>query len=379
LIDLESGDNAFAFPMGSCIGTSKPKPTHQPGTIDIVPDTHNTGPVNTGGNTSPAFKGEIKMLLLGAGESGKSTIWKQMKLIHLEGFSEDDLQTSFKPAIVENVVQLLQGLVECVRDKGDQLQDNNKDFGASIVGAMVSFQEFQDKYTELLSLWHDPTIQATTNDPEAKLSLVLLDSAHYWYKHIERILKDDYQPTVKDIIKSRTKTTGIQEIIFEIDGYKFKLTDVGGQRSERKKWISCFQNLTAILFVVALSEFDQTLNEDNGTNRMSESIKLFRGVVGNDALHHVAMILFLNKEDLFTEKIKRSDLKKCFPEYSGPSGDKDAAFDYIKNQFISLNSNPNRKIYTQITVATDIDNIRMAMDSVKDIVIEHAISGGKSV
>jgi len=131
--------------------------------------------------------------------------------------------------------------------------------------------------------------------------------------------------------------------------------------------------------VVALSEYDQSLYEDGTTNRMSESIKLFRGVVGNDALHHVAMILFLNKEDLFSEKIKKSDLKKCFPDYTGPQGDKEAAFEYIKNQFISLNSNPNRKIFTQITVATDIDNIRTAMDNVKDIVIEHAVNGGKSL
>jgi len=317
------------------------------------------------------------MLLLGAGESGKSTIWKQMKLIHLEGFTDDELQTNFKPAIVENVVQLLQGLAECVRAKNEDLQDQNRDFSAGLLSTMVTYQDIAGKYAQLLSLWQDPQIQDVTKDPDAKLSLVLLDSAHYWYKHIDRILAQDYKPTIKDIIKSRTKTTGIQDIVFEIDGYKFKLTDVGGQRSERKKWISCFQNLTAILFVVALSEYDQTLNEDAGTNRMAESIKLFRGVVGNDALHHVAMILFLNKEDLFTEKIKRSELKKCFPEYNGPLGDKEAAFEYIKNQFISLNSNPNRKIYTQITVATDIDSIRLAMDNVKDIVIEHAVSGGK--
>jgi len=112
---------------------------------------------------------------------------------------------------------------------------------------------------------------------------------------------------------------------------------------------------------------------------MSESIKLFRGVVGNDALHHVAMILFLNKEDLFSEKIKRSDLRKCFPDYQGEPGDKEQAFEYIKNQFVSLNSNPNRKIYTQITVATDIDNIRRSMDIVKDIVIAHALNGGKAM
>jgi len=324
-------------------------------------------------------RNEIKMLLLGAGESGKSTILKQMKLIHLEGFSDDELITMYKPAIIENIVQLFQGLAECVKNKGEELQDQNVDFGKNLVDAIVTYQDYADKYPQLLDLWKDPKIQETANDPNAKLSLVLLDSAPYWYKHIDRILTPDYQPTVKDIIKSRTKTTGIQDIVFEIDGYKFKLTDVGGQRSERKKWISCFQNLTAILFVVALSEYDQTLHEDSGTNRMSESIKLFKGIVGNDALHHVAMVLFLNKEDLFSEKIKRSDLRNCFPDYTGEAGDKDAAFQYIQNQFISLNSNPNRKIYTQVTVATDIDNIRHAMDIVKDIVIAHALNAGKAM
>jgi GTPase SAR1 family protein len=365
--------------MGSCLSV---KPKNHNNNTQSVTTAHEpqTTPQNNGQVAqNSAYKGEIKMLLLGAGESGKSTIWKQMKIIHLEGFTDQELVENYQPAIVENVIQLFQGLAECVKNKGESLLDHNVEFGRTLVDAIITYTDYADKYQQLLDLWKDPKIQETANDPDAKLSLVLLDSAHYWYKHIDRILSPDYKPSVKDIIKSRTKTTGISDIVFQIDGYKFKLTDVGGQRSERKKWISCFQNLTAILFVVALSEYDQTLNEDVGTNRMSESIKLFRGVVGNDALHHVAMILFLNKEDLFTEKIKRSDLRKCFPDYTGEPGDKEAAFEYIKNQFISLNSNPNRKIYTQITVATDIDNIRRAMDIVKDIVIAHALNGGKAM
>eukprot|EP01123_Difflugia_compressa_P014319 TRINITY_DN727_c0_g3_i1.p1 TRINITY_DN727_c0_g3~~TRINITY_DN727_c0_g3_i1.p1 ORF type:complete len:371 (-),score=60.81 TRINITY_DN727_c0_g3_i1:61-1173(-) len=367
--------------MGACMGSSKqikqaetPHSTPGGGGVIGTPSTASTTTTTTTGEVT-GYKGEIKMLLLGAGESGKSTIWKQMKLIHLEGFSEEDL-VLFKPGIVENVVQLLQGLCLCAKEKGDQLQENNREFGEFLLTAeTVVYNDFADNYAQLFYLWQDPAIQDRANDPDVKLSLVLLDSANYWYKCIDRILVEDYQPSIKDIIKSRTKTTGIQDILFEIDGYRFKLTDVGGQRSERRKWIACFQNLTAILFVVALSEYDQTLNEDVTTNRMTESMKLFKGVVGNDALHHVSIILFLNKEDLFSEKIKRSDLRKCFPEYSGPDGDKEAAFEYIKNQFISLNSNPNRKIYSQVTVATDIDNIRSAMDTVKDIIIGHAVNG----
>jgi len=197
-------------------------------------------------NVPSGYKGEIKMLLLGAGESGKSTIWKQMKLIHLEGFTEEELISNYMPAIVENVVQLFQGLSDCVRQKGEQLLDENQAFGSILLSAdVITYTDYENKYKELLDLWRDPKIQETANDPDAKLSLVLQDSAHYWYKHIDRILSNDYKPTVKDIIKSRTKTTGISDIVFEIDGYKFKLTDVGGQRSERKKMDIMFPELNS--------------------------------------------------------------------------------------------------------------------------------------
>lgn len=44
--------------------------------------------------------------------------------------------------------------------------------------------------------------------------------------------------------------------------------DVGGQRSERKKWIHCFENVTSIIFCVALSEYDQVLLEESSQVRM---------------------------------------------------------------------------------------------------------------
>ena len=48
---------------------------------------------------------------------------------------------------------------------------------------------------------------------------------------------------------------------------KFELVDVGGQRSERRKWIQCFDNVTAVLFIISLSDFNQVLAEDEFTNR----------------------------------------------------------------------------------------------------------------
>jgi len=45
------------------------------------------------------------------------------------------------------------------------------------------------------------------------------------------------------------------------------MVDVGGQRSERKKWIHCFENVTAIIFMVAANEYDMTLVEDGAVVR----------------------------------------------------------------------------------------------------------------
>ena len=72
----------------------------------------------------------------------------------------------------------------------------------------------------------------------------------------------NYLPTDQDVLRSRVKTTGITETHFKIGELNYKLFDVGGQRSERKKWIHCFENVTAIIFLVAISEYDQLLYED---------------------------------------------------------------------------------------------------------------------
>lgn len=97
----------------------------------------------------------------------------------------------------------------------------------------------------------------------------------------------------------------------------FRMFDVGGQRSERKKWIHCFEGVTAIIFCVALSGYDLVLAEDEEMNRMIESMKLFDSICNSKWFVETSIILFLNKKDLFEEKIVRSPLTICFPEYSG--------------------------------------------------------------
>jgi guanine nucleotide-binding protein G(i) subunit alpha len=107
-----------------------------------------------------------------------------------------------------------------------------------------------------------------------------------FFDEVERIADPNYIPIESDVLRARTKTTGIYETRFTMGQlsiqYVFKskwaldmganlknsMFDVGGQRSERKKWIHCFENVTSIIFCVALSEYDQVLLEESSQVRL---------------------------------------------------------------------------------------------------------------
>jgi hypothetical protein len=206
---------------------------------------------------------------------------------------------------------------------------------------------------------------------------------------LDRIADENYIPTEQDVLRSRAKTTGIIETEFTVEKTKFRMVDVGGQRSERKKyvsynnkiyfyintlffffyrWMHCFQDVTAVIFCVAMSEYDLKLYEDESTNRMHESIKLFKEICNSKWFVDTSMILFLNKRDLFEEKIKKIDLNVCFPEYQGGK-DYEAAAKFVEEKFQSQNENPKKLIYTHRTCATDTGNILVVFNAVKDIII----------
>lgn len=101
--------------------------------------------------------------------------------------------------------------------------------------------------------------------PDVRSPLLFSASPASFLDDLARLGRKDYMPTEQDILRTRVKTTGIVEVHFSFKNLNFKLFDVGGQRSERKKWIHCFEDVTAIIFCVAMSEYDQVLHEDETT------------------------------------------------------------------------------------------------------------------
>lgn len=263
------------------------------------------------------LRNEIKILLLGAGESGKSTILKQMKLIHEGGYSEDE-RFSFKEIIYSNTIQSMRAILSWMQNEEMDLADSNNDHYADLIieqPAQIEADYLDPELAEAIkSLWQDSTVQECFHRAR---EFQLNDSAEYYFESIDRIADPDYLPSNQDVLRSRVKTTGITETTFKIGDLTYRMFDVGGQRSERKKWIHCFENVTVVLFLVAISEYDQMLIEDETMNRMEEALVLFDSICNSRWFTKTSIILFLNKIDRFREKLPLSPLKDYFPDFEG--------------------------------------------------------------
>lgn len=87
--------------------------------------------------------------------------------------------------------------------------------------------------------------------------LLLILAFQLFILSVPASLLQNYLPTQQDILLARKPTKGIHEYDFEIKNVPFKMVDVGGQRSERRRWFECFDSVTSILFLVSSSEYDQ--------------------------------------------------------------------------------------------------------------------------
>ncbi|KAG7280580.1 hypothetical protein CRUP_028306 [Coryphaenoides rupestris] len=312
----------------------------------------------------------VKLLLLGAGESGKSTIVKQMKIIHQSGYSLEE-SMEFIVIIYSNTLQSIMAIVKAMTTfninygHSDQQDDARK---LMHLADTIEEGSMPKEMAEIiLRLWKDTGIQACFDRAS---EYQLNDSAGYYLNDLARLILPGYVPTEQDVLRSRVKTTGIVETQFSFKDLHFRMFDVGGQRSERKKWIHCFEGVTCIIFIAALSAYDMVLVEDDEVNRMHESLHLFNSICNHRYFIATSIVLFLNKKDVFVEKIKKAHLNMCFPDYDGPNTYEDAGL-YIKMQFLDLNLRRDiKEIYSHMTCATDTENVKFVFDAVTDIIIK---------
>lgn len=359
---------------------------------------------------SKEYKKAIKLLLLGAGESGKTTIIKQMKILHINGFSESDRQekvVDIRQNIHESMYDLLTNM--SILEPPVCLADDANEISASYIrnlGPKEPLSYTQEYFDHVHTLWNDKGVKECYRRSN---EFQLIDSAKYFLDRIMEVRNPDYRPSDQDILHCRKKTTGIQKIEFQMKvpakygggSQEFWMFDVGGQRGERRKWLPLFEGINAILFLVASSDYDLTLREETGVNRLREAVSLFEDIWHNRFLHDTGMIVFLNKQDMLKEKVESGkSIATYFPEYityemsstDGRSCDeyiktrcfiRDLFYDVTKKRIsaddrkfsimpgltVMLADTENRQCYFHFTVATDTGNIKTVFEDVHTMVL----------
>ena len=292
-----------------------------------------------------------------------------MRIIHGSGYTDED-KRGFIKLVFQNIFMAMQTMIRAMELLKIQYQNSDSsDKAETILSAnLETVTTFESPYVEAIKdLWNDSGIKECY---DRRREYQLTDSAKYYLSDIDRIAEPNYLPTKQDILRARVATTGIIEHTFNLREIRFRMIDVGGQRSERRKWIHCFENVTSIVFLVALSEYDQFLYEDQNENRMEESKALFKTIITYRWFQNASVILFLNKKDLLEEKIMSSNLADYFPEYNGPQKDVIAAREFIQDMFVDQNPDSEKSIYSHFTCATDTENIRFVFAAVKDRILQ---------
>ncbi|KAL6724474.1 hypothetical protein Aduo_019361 [Ancylostoma duodenale] len=313
-------------------------------------------------------KRKIKILLLGSADSGKSTIVKQMRLIHSAGFNETEAIDAIF-IIRKNIVDAFHAIAVGVEQTSVDVPEGEK----------PTLEQFSRHSHEIETMEEKYELQLLNNFLKLESVQLFLaqnatwpsipDNYTYFSSNLHRILAPDYLPTSMDIVHMRKATIGVHEFAFEFKKYAIRLIDVGGQRTERRKWIHFFEDVTAVMFVASLSSYDQIMEEDMKLNRLMDSIDLFNDIVKNEFLKTCSFMLFLNKVDLFKAKLEHSRLDDYFKSYTGDN-DYSSAAEYIQNCFQKARLPATNKLYVHYTEATDTQQIDFVFAAACDIILQ---------
>lgn len=297
----------------------------------------------------------VKILTLGAGESGKSTFLKHLEILYGGGITEDQ-KIEIRTTIRETVISDMKNLIIALHNS-DKKVDSALDTSIKLIDEIpVAEDELTEDVADSISdLWGEQPIRELYNDivndiftlnksseSKNKSDTTISEFADYFFANVERIAAKDYSPTNEDILKMRKRTIGNSTFYFNFNTTSVSLIDVGGQKVERYKWQPLFDQVDYLIFITSLSDFDQNLWEEQSIRRTQDALMLFTQIAGAEVFQDVPIFLIFNKVDAFEKKLKKfpDKFKEAYPGFipTTPSNDNEInlndAIEHVKKAYL---------------------------------------------
>lgn len=311
-------------------------------------------------------------MILGAGESGKSTLWRQLKILFCDGFNNSE-RKAFVKTIRQTIVSDIQFLIDFMEQNSQNLSVENQSFLSIISDVKVTEVDFDSELANaILNVWKDPIMKIVAKNAN---SIGLGENSSFFFDKVIEISGDDYSPSNEDILKARIRTVGISNLFFKIQDIKTILVDVGGQLNERRNWVKTYQNVSYLMFVVSLSDFDQKMFENGTSMRTEDAIELFCGLINSSYFVNKPVYLILNKIDIFEVKLKENPnaFLESYPGFKGDISQVDQAVEHVKNAFLSkvtAERTPEAWIETISVSAMDESKVSMLLEKIARKIID---------
>lgn len=222
---------------------------------------------------------------------------------------------------------------------------------------------------DMLDLWFDPVVKEIL----AKRKVRWQEWPGFFLNDLDRVTAQNYRPIDDDVVRARLKTMGVSDYSFVIDQgprgtYMWRVLDVGGSRTQRHQWMQYFEDASAVIFLAPLSAFDQKLAEDRSVNRLEDSLLLWKSVCASKLLANVDFILFLNKVDILSAKLRSGvRVQKYVKSYRDRPNTAEAAAKYFKDKFQAIQreySPKKRPFYCYLTSVIDTKATNAILDNV---------------
>ena len=314
---------------------------------------------------------KLTCVVLGCEGSGASTFMKQMKILHLSGFSDAE-QAEYKSKTQAHLIQVVGTLLERVQG---QIEDQtavlvvHKNLDDLIAETRLRdhFEIDEDLRKAIDIVMKEPAMQEIANSFDITTSALA-----YFIDEYERIIQKDYHPDIADILRTPTKRC-FQSISFQMDGLTWDISNMSCHlNSSSTRWLEQFDSdsVAVLLFIVALDSYDCFM--EDGQNQLLHTLEVYSSVINHPSMRGLDITLFFNKRDVFEEKLKATDLSVCFPTCSVTSIAN--AYSYIQKQFQAKDEQQYREIYSHCISALDTANVRVIFKAVNTTTLHQVIS-----
>lgn len=311
---------------------------------------------------------QVKMVILGGGDTGKSVICQHFEKIYNKEFpkeSYDYISRIMKLDIIKDMKIFVKYLIK----SGNAYPPEYCEAFEEISYMDLNPDELTNNILNYIKeIWGDSNIKE--NYSAVKYLLGLNENTDYLLDRLDFITSSDYVPFDNDFFKFNPKSTDLMSYKFEINDLKVELIDIGGKGKDKGLFKESFKGVDYLIYVISLTSFYKKLYGSE-----EDQIQQFKDMAESILFNNKGVFLVLNKLDLFCEMVEHNPekFKIVFPDFNGDIKNWNECIEYIRQRLIDsvLPRSSNASIHVLFTSAVDADSVNKMFQEIGKNIIEN--------